>query len=211
MTTVDAIAAAAFSAVSSAITDAVHDMTVTDGADTHAGRVVFDGAKAPFGFPLSEAKDRVRQAYLEGLSAAPSAGWEMTAGGVTYHVLSVRDIAQAGGLYVASVISAGDMLWQAATFERLTQVADGSGGVTEVWATLATGDVCIMALSGAERWHSDRIEAQSRWRVVCEHVSGLKEADRVTIDGAAYAITFVDDVEKRGIWQVLDVSAGVPA
>lgn len=208
-TTVDAIAQAAFNAVSAAITDAVYSATLSDGTSDYSGRVVFGGETAPAGFPMATAKDKVRPIYLEGFSEVASAGWTITVGSAVYYVLGVRDIAQAGGFQVINGIAATDMLWQTATFQRVTNTTDSLGARVRGWADLASDvSVGIIALSGQERWQSDRVEARSEWRLICEPVSGLREADKVVIDGRDYAIKFVNDVEQRGVWQVLDISLG---
>ena len=212
MVTVASIADAAFDGVASAITDAVLSATLNDGTTNYSGRVVFGGEKAPTGFPLSEAKGRAREAYLEGFSAAAAAGWTLVAGGATYYVMGIRDIVEAGTFIVANVIKQSDMLWKTAAFETPTNTSDGSGGYTESWAAIVGYDavsVGLMAVSGQERWASDRIEATTRFRAICVPVTGLTEADRVVIDSKAYNITFINDAEGRGIWQVLDLSGGV--
>lgn len=207
-TTVDAIAKAAFDAVAAGITDAVLDGTLNDGSTDYTGRVVLGGETAPGGWPMAVAKEKVRPAYLEGYSAVAGAGWTLVASGVTYYVLGVRDIVQAGGFQVANVIASADMLWQSVTFQRATNASDGAGGHARTWATLATRDAGLVALSGDEQWRSARLEAQSQWRAVCLPVSGLREGDRVQIGSRTYNITFVNDVEQRGIWQVLDLALG---
>lgn len=208
MVTVADIAASAFSAVAASITDAVQDGTLNDGSTDYAGRVVFGGEQPPQGFPIPTADSKQRPAYLEGFSAIPAPGWTLTAGGVVYYIGGVRDIVEAGTFAVANVVAAGDLLWQAATFERVTQTLDAYGAYADTWATLATTTVGLVALSGSERWQSSRVEAASQWRAWCEPVSGLTEKDRVTIDGRSYQIRFVNDIEARGIWQVLDLSLG---
>jgi len=213
-TTVNAIAKAAFDAVSAGITDAILDATISDGGPSVSGRVVLGGEAAPNGFPIAKAEAKVRPAYLEGFASVPSPGWTLTADGQVYYITGIRDIVEAGGLIVANVISSADMLWTSGQFERKSGTVDGYGARTEAWSVISGADsvsMGLVALSGQERWASQRLEATSAWRAWCAPVSGLTEADRVVIDGRAYAITFVNDVEQRGIWQVLDLSLGVPS
>lgn len=213
-TTVGAIAKAAFDAVSLGITDAILDATISNGGPSVSGRVVLGGETAPAGFPIAKADGKVRPAYLEGFSSVPAPGWTMTADGTTYYITGVRDIVEAGGLIVANVIASSDLLWTSGRFERKSGTVDGYGARTASWSVISgAGSVSmgLVALSGQERWASQRLEATSAWRAWCSPVSGLTEADRVVIDGRAYAITFVNDVEQRGIWQVLDLSRGVPS
>lgn len=208
MATVDSIASAAFTAVAAAITDAVHSATLNDGVTDYTGRVVFDGVKPPSGFPLSTPQGRVQAAYIEGLSAAPAVGWTMVANSVTYYVLGVRDIVQAGGLYAVNVISQAEMAWKSATFESISLSSDGAGGRTKSWSTLATQNAGLFAVRGNERWASMRTEEIGEWWLITPYISGLTASARVTIGGESYAIKFVDDVERRGVWHVLSLSKG---
>jgi hypothetical protein len=45
--------------------------------------------------------------------------------------------------------------------------------------------------------------------VICEYFAGLTEVHRVLIGGKAHNIRFVNDWEKRGVWLIVDVEAGV--
>ena len=212
--TVEDIAASAFSAVSGAISDAVHDATISGGSGNHTGRVVFGGENAPAGFPMPTAKDKMRPAYLEGFGVIPAPGWTLNKGSDLYYIAGVRDVVQAGSFSVVNVVAADDMLWQTASFQRKTGAVDAYGARIETWSAISGSNavsVGLVALSGQERWQSQRLEATSQWRMWCEPIEGLTEADRVVIDGLAYAITFVNNIEQRGIWQVLDLSKGVPS
>lgn len=209
MTTTTLIAKAAFDAVAGQITDAIKAATLNDGATDYTGRVVFTGQKAAGGFPMSTAKDRVNEAALEGFGTVPSAGWTLVAGGVTYFVLGVRDIVDAGGLILARVISEADMLWQSVSFVRSVRTDDGAGGWTEADTTLGATTGGMVAMSGSERWASMRVEATAKWRLIVRDTGlGLLASDRVTIDGRSYGISFIDDHEKRGEWLTLDLIEG---
>jgi hypothetical protein len=210
--TVAQIAKAAFDAVAGSISGAIISATISDGSADVSGRVVMGGETAPTGFPIAKADSKGRPVYLEGFASVPAPGWTLTAGGDTYHIAGVRDIVEAGGLVVANVFAESDLLWASGRFERKTKTSDGAGGFTEEWRAISgAGSVPLglVALSGNERWAAQRVEAASVWRAWCAPVDGLKEADRVVIDGLAYAITFVNDVEGRGVWQVIDLSRGV--
>lgn len=211
MATVAGIAASAFDAVSAAITDAILPGVLDDGTTTYNGRVVLGGEKAPGGFPVAEAKDKVREAYLEGFTQVAAIGDELTAGGKTWHILSVRDIVEAGGFVVANVLDGDNLLWQTASFEREQRVADGAGGYTRSWAAIAglgAVSVGLMGVSGDEVFASQRLEGISKWRMWCKGASAVTEADSVVIAGRRHQIRFVNDVEKRGVWQVFDLDLG---
>ena len=92
--------------------------------------------------------------------------------------------------------------------ERQSEVSDGAGGYTKSWSTLATVDGGIVAMSGDERFASGRTEARSKWRLLIPYQASLTEKDRISIDGRAYNVTFVNDVQKRGQWHMLDLGEG---
>lgn len=213
MTTVDAIAAAAFSAVASQITDSVHSASLTDGTTTYTGRVVFGGENAPSGFPMADPANKVRQAYLEGFGVAPSSGWTITdANSVTHYITSRRDIVEARGLTVANVIAEGDLIWLTGDIQAPARIGNGAGGYTTTWAAITGGDdvsVGMWSMSGGERWASERLEATSMWRAVLPYLDGVTEKCRLVVGGRYYAITFSDDAQKRGAWLVLDLGQGV--
>lgn len=211
MATIAEISKAAFDGVSAAISGAVKSASLTDGTTVYSGRVVLGGETAPTGFPMAKAKEKVRPAYLEGFSAVAAAGWTFTADSVVYYVLSVRDIVDASGFQVINAIASTDMLWKTATFQSVMELTDDLGGKSRQWQTLSNGadvSVGLVAMSGQERWQSERLEVQSQWRMICPPVEGLNERDRVIIGSRVYNITFVDDVEQRGVWHVIDLSLG---
>lgn len=209
MTTVADIAKAAFDGVAASITDAVKAGILNDGAADYAGRVVFTSERAPSGFPMSKAKDRVETAILEGFDAVPVAGWTLAADSITFYVLAVRDIVRAGGAVIVRLIAANDMLWKSVSIESQTRTDDGAGGYTEGWATRASVQGGMVAMSGQEVYASARIEERSRWMLVIPHTVGVVASDRAVIDGVSYDIQFVDDHEKRGVWMVLHLGGGV--
>jgi SPP1 family predicted phage head-tail adaptor len=107
-------------------------------------------------------------------------------------------------------ITAG-MLKEPVTFQRETLTADGSGGTTSAWATIAGAPTRagVKAMSGGERWASARVEANASWRVTVRYFAGLLPKDRVMIRGKAYNVRFVNNVELADKWLVIDVSEGV--
>ncbi len=103
------------------------------------------------------------------------------------------------------------MLNEVISFERSTRTSDGSGGFTEEWAAItgAPTRAAVKALSGSERFASDRIEAISKWRITSRYFSDIKENDRVIIRSRAYNIRFVNNVELADRWLEIDLSGGV--
>ena len=124
--------------------------------------------------------------------------------------MGVRDIVKAQGLYHVMLGSEDRLLWKTVDIQRATKVSDGAGGYTETWNSLAIVDGGIAAMSGMEQWQSDRLESTSKWRLLIAYWGELFATDRVVIDGRAYNISFVNDVQKRDAWTVLDLGEGVP-
>lgn len=102
------------------------------------------------------------------------------------------------------------MLKTAVEFQRETKTADGSGGFTKAWVAISGAQTRahVKAMSGGERWASERTEAQSSHKVTCRYFSGLTEKDRVEIGGRAHNITFIDNVEEANKWLVITVMRG---
>ena len=97
------------------------------------------------------------------------------------------------------------------TFQRADKVSDGAGGWTETWAAIAGASdrAFAKALSGSERFASDRTEATTKWRIVVRYFPDLWESDRVMMRGRAYNIRFVNNVELRDQWLEIDLDGGV--
>lgn len=95
-------------------------------------------------------------------------------------------------------------------FERKERTSDGAGGFTEEWATIegAPTKAKVVALSGNERLEAARLSATTKQRLTCRYFP-LLEADRVVIESRTYNITFLDDVDRRKKWLVIDLSGGV--
>ena len=95
-------------------------------------------------------------------------------------------------------------------FQRKTRAPDGAGGFTETWAAIQGAPVYAYAraVSGSERYASDRVEARVKIRATVRYFAGLRDDDRVIIDGKAYNITFVNNLEFGNKWLEIDLSGG---
>lgn len=104
------------------------------------------------------------------------------------------------------------MLKTAISFERSTKVSDGAGGYSDSWApiTNAPTRAFVKSFSGQEQWASERIEARTKYRLVCRYNSSIKESDRVVIRGTAYNINAINNIEFADKWLEIDLSGGVP-
>ena len=103
------------------------------------------------------------------------------------------------------------MLKEPVAFQRLTRTADGAGGFTEAWAAIPATPTRahVKAMSGGERWHSDRVEASSTHKIVVRYNSSLTTKDRVVIRGLAYNIRFIDNMEMADKWLYITAQVGV--
>jgi head-tail adaptor len=97
------------------------------------------------------------------------------------------------------------------TIERAARTSDGAGGFTVAWAAIsgAPDRAYPKALSGSERFASDRVEATTRWRITFRYFDGLLESDRVVFRARAYNIRFINNLELRDKWLTLDLDGGV--
>ena len=101
-------------------------------------------------------------------------------------------------------------LRQAIALERNTKTANGSGGFVYLWAPYATIKAGVKNLSGNERWVSERVDAVAKVRFTLRYREDILEADRIIFEGKAHNITFIDNVEYRKRWLIIDCEKGVP-
>jgi SPP1 family predicted phage head-tail adaptor len=106
--------------------------------------------------------------------------------------------------------SAG-MLRTPVQFQRLVRETDGAGGFTQTWRNIqgAPTRAHVKSMSGNERFASARVEATATHKVTIRHFAGLTEADAVVFGGRRANIRFINNVEQRDRWMVLDVQTGV--
>lgn len=95
-------------------------------------------------------------------------------------------------------------------FQRKTRTSDGAGGFTDAWAAIsgAPTRAMVKAMSGRERYASDRLEASANYRIVTRYFDGLTEVDRVEIRGRPGQIRFVNNVDLADRWLEIDVQLG---
>lgn len=105
------------------------------------------------------------------------------------------------------------MLKDAVVFERLTQVRQPNGGFSKQWEGIpgAPSRGMFTSLSGREVWQAQRVQAETRNRLVVRWFAGLTAADRARVRGKVYAITYVPDVDRRDQWLEIELAGGVAA
>lgn len=108
-----------------------------------------------------------------------------------------------------STYSAGE-LDQRVTFLRETKVDDGMGGSTVTWTPIATVWAKVRPMSGTEREHSDRLNAQANYLIVIRYRSDITENDVVDWKGTRFNIRFSKD-EARSTFLQIEAERGVAA
>jgi SPP1 family predicted phage head-tail adaptor len=105
------------------------------------------------------------------------------------------------------------MLTTPVQFQRMSRVSDGAGGFSQAWLALSGAPTRgnVKSLSGSERFASARLEATATQRLTVRYFAGLTEADSVMIRGKRANIKFVNNVEEKDRWLVIDVQTGVAA
>lgn len=106
-----------------------------------------------------------------------------------------------------STYKAGE-LDQRVTFVRETKVSDGMGGNTVTWPTIATVWAKVRPMSGAEREHSDRLNAQANYLIVIRYRDDITENDIAEWKGQRFNIRFSKD-EARNTFLAIEAERGV--
>lgn len=103
------------------------------------------------------------------------------------------------------------MLRTVVEFQRLVRTSDNAGGFTQTWQAIsgAPTRAHVQSMSGAERFASARVEATATHKVTVRYFAGLTEADAVVWNDKRANIRFINNVEDRDLWLVLDVQTGV--
>jgi head-tail adaptor len=86
--------------------------------------------------------------------------------------------------------------------EGKTRVADGMGGFTAIWATVAGAPTraMITAAPGSERWGFMRQVPGNTYKMVTRAFTGATAAQRVMWKGKEYGVLGVVDPDGRGDW-----------
>jgi SPP1 family predicted phage head-tail adaptor len=106
-----------------------------------------------------------------------------------------------------STYSAGE-LDQRVSFLRETKVDDGMGGNTVTWPPIATVWAKVRPMSGTEREHSDRLNAQANYLIVIRYRSDITEKDVAEWKGTIFNIRFSKD-EPRSTFLAMEAERGV--
>ncbi len=81
--------------------------------------------------------------------------------------------------------------------EQVARAADGAGGATETWSTVATLFAAVRALSGGEGFVYDRTTGRATHEIIIRHRSGAAPAMRFRLGTRIFEILAVLDGEGR--------------
>ena len=97
---------------------------------------------------------------------------------------------------------------QRVTIRREVRTADGMGGSTLSWSTVATVWAKVRPMTGSEREHSDRLSAPANYIVVIRYRDDITEADTLLWKGIEFNIRFAKDTP-RSRFLVLEAQKAV--
>ena len=100
------------------------------------------------------------------------------------------------------------MLRETATIQRQERTSVGGGATEITYVNHATVRGKMEPLSGNQVMYAQRLDAQTRNRFTMRYRADLMDSDRLVIRGRAYRITFIQNVEFRNRWLVLDLDGG---
>jgi len=103
------------------------------------------------------------------------------------------------------------MLRTTVVLQQQTQTQDAGGGFSAVWSTYATVKAHVRRRGGIESLVQERLSERPNLRCVMRFRSDVEPQHRALIDGKAYNVRAVDDVEFRRRWLDLTLEGGVPS
>jgi SPP1 family predicted phage head-tail adaptor len=81
--------------------------------------------------------------------------------------------------------------------EQVTRTADGQGGWTEAWGTLATVWAGVEPLRGVERYEAQKINAKISHKVVIRALTGVTAAQRVKFGDRYLTVEGVININEK--------------
>jgi SPP1 family predicted phage head-tail adaptor len=90
------------------------------------------------------------------------------------------------------------------------QTVDLGGGATEItYSAIHTTMGYMKPISGNERLYAERVDAQTKNRLVIRYRADLTESDRLVMRGRAYNIRALINLEFRDRWWEIHLDGGV--
>lgn len=93
--------------------------------------------------------------------------------------------------------------------QRQAETPDGGGGTVLAWATFASPRAWVKPMSGGERFHSMRLEANTTHRIFVRYRTDLLTSDRIEFGGRLFQIRAIINIEERNRWLEIYADEGV--
>jgi len=101
------------------------------------------------------------------------------------------------------------LLREPVVFQRQAKVSIGGGATQVTYVDEFTVRAYMKPMSGYERMMAERLDAQTRNRLVIRFLPGLTESHRAVIRGKAYNIRAIMNPDFRNRWMEVDLDGGV--
>lgn len=98
---------------------------------------------------------------------------------------------------------------QRVTFQREVRHDDDMGGYSLSWENMFTTWAHAHPMSGGEREHSDRLNAQASYRFVIRYRTDFDETNRIMWDGIPYNIRYIGTRGRRAAHIEITAERGV--
>ena len=105
-------------------------------------------------------------------------------------------------------IDPGEMTERVAIRQR-TRVADGGGGYTTTWATVATVWAKVRPMRGDNRFAAAQLEARRDYEVTMRYRAGLSDEAVLVWRGQTLGVRFIADFGPRAGYLRIECEAGV--
>lgn len=102
------------------------------------------------------------------------------------------------------------MLRRRAELKHAVNTDLGAGASEITHETYDTVWAHFEPVSGNEVLKAMRVDSNTKNRMVIRYRDDVRESDIVIIDGRAYGITFIQDVDYMHIWLLIDLDGGTP-
>lgn len=89
------------------------------------------------------------------------------------------------------------------TVEQASDVADGGGGFTTTWTTVATRWGSIQPLSGREAFEAQQVQGRLTHKIRMRWLTGLTTSMRISFSSRLFNIRSIQDEQEHKVVQTL--------
>jgi head-tail adaptor len=93
--------------------------------------------------------------------------------------------------------------------QRATETSLGGGATRKTWANHVAFEGTLVPVSGNERYANDRVNAETKNKLITNYRADLLESDRLVINGRAYNITRLNNPATAGLALIIELDGGV--